>query len=205
MKKKIIVSSVVLIAMALFVTMQYTIRDFIGTGPKLRAEEPYAQERTGEETKAIKAAAEDAGVLLDNMSKNKADTEKVKKQVKENLQYCLEYFAELRKGDDADIKIVKKVTYSLHFLYDAIIFSDYDGSYTTTEKEKRLWKTRVRQYVDKAKKYADCCSSLTQEEADFLKAQKTGRKIKGDLDKVVDEYVGALEAVVEEAKEKGWV
>lgn len=205
MRKRIIVSSVVLITMALFVTMQYTIRDFIGTGPKLRAEDPYAQERTGEETKAMKAAAEDAAVLLDHMSKDKVDMENVKKQVKENLLYCLEHFAELRKGDDADIKIVKKMTYSLHFLYDAVIFSDYDGSYTTTEKEKALWKTGIRMYADQAKEYADCCSSLTQEEADFLEAQKTGRKIKRNFDKAVDEYVNALTAVVEEAKEKGWI
>lgn len=205
MKKKMIISSVVLIVMVLFVTMQYTIRDFIGTGPQFRAEEPYYQERAGEESKALKAAAKDAVQLLDGLSSGETDTEEAEAQVAENLRYCLENFAELRKGDDAEMETVKKMYYSLNFLTLPIDYSDYDNSYATTDKEKALRKAEISLYADVAKDYAINCNSLTQEEADFLEAEKKGSQISDHFDEAVEAYVKALIEVVEEAKEKNWI
>lgn len=205
MKKKMIISSVVLIVMVLFVTMQYTIRDFIGTGPQFRGEEPYYQERAGEESKAREAAAKDAGQLLDGLSSGETDAEVAEAQVAENLRYCLENFAELRKGDDAEMEIVKKTNYSVTFLYLLIINTDYDGSRTTTDKEKALWKAEISLYTNVAEDYAINCNSLTQEETDFLEAEKKGRQISDHFDEAVEVYVKALIEVVEEAKEKNWI
>lgn len=205
MKKNIVVS-VALISMVLFVSMLYVVDGLIETEPKSRGDEKYYKVRVGAESDMIEQAGSDANKLLEALQKNTISTDEVEQKIKENISYCLAHFAELQNGDDTDLEVVKKINYSLGYIYIGVINSDYDGGYNkSTKKETRLRKTLINKYVRAAFGYAGDCASLTQKEEDFENAEMYGKQISENLDKEISLFVGALSEVVAEANENGWI
>lgn len=204
MKKNIVVS-VALISMVLFVSMLYVVDGLIETEPKSRGDEKYYKVRVGAESDMIEQAGSDANKLLEALQKKTINTDEAEQKIKENISYCLTHFAELQNGDDTDLEVVKKMNYSLAYIYIGVMNSDYDRGYSHTKKEKKLWDTLINKYVRAAFGYAGDCASLTQKEEDFENAEMYGKQISENLDKEISLFVGALSEVVAEADENGWI
>lgn len=204
MKKNIVVS-VTLISMVLFVSMLYVVDGLIETEPKSRGDEKYYKVRVGVESDMIEQAGSDANKLLEALQKKTINTDEAEQKIKENISYCLTHFAELQNGDDTDLEVVKKMNYSLAYIYIGVMNSDYDRGYSHTKKEKNLWDTLINKYVRAAFGYAGDCASLTQKEEDFENAEMYGKQISENLDNEISLFVGALSEVVAEANENGWI
>lgn len=203
MRRKIIVVSIAIIAMTVFIIIQastgsQTTRDGLN-----RMENPYYIERIAAEGEMQDQAIADATAILESLKKKKVDLRGIQETIKVNLKYCFLNFDEMKKGDRADIEITKNLSYSLSLIYNLVMNCDYDGGERHTEKEKALWETSVYGYVNVAFRYFSDCSSLTQEEADYLEASHKENVLSKNLEKEADYFVETLRDVVVEAKEQG--
>ncbi|MBR4020266.1 MAG: hypothetical protein IKI99_03055, partial [Firmicutes bacterium] len=148
-------------------------------------------------------AITDATKILQSLERNEVEIDEVKETIEENLQYCFSHFDEMKKGDRADIGITKELSYSLSLIYNLVMNCDYDGGERHTEKEKALWGTSVYKYVSVAFRYFSDCSSLTQEEGDYLDANHKAKVLSKNLEQEVEFFAESLRDVVIEAKEQG--
>lgn len=200
MKKQLIISTTVIIAMIVLITMHIIAEDNHKDGATKRADKPDYIIRVSSENDMMNKAITDEKAMLERFKSSSVDNRKAEVDIKKCLQYSIENFDELKKGDRADIEVTKELSYALAFLYYAGIDSDSDNGYSHTAKERELWKTRIYQYVKMAHKYFISCSSLDQEEADYLSAKKQGKKIGQNIDREVSEFTKALAAVIAEAE-----
>ena len=199
MKKQLIISTTVIVAMIVLITVHIIAEDNHKDGATKRAEKPDYIVRVSIENDMMERAIADEKVMLESFQSSRTDIQKAEDDIKKCLQYSIENFDELKKGDRADIEVTKELSYALAFLYYAGIDSDCDNGYNHTAKEWELWKTKVYQYVKTAHKYFISGSSLEQEEADYLIAKKQGEKISQNLDQEVSDFTKALAAVIAEA------
>lgn len=198
MKKKIIMSIMIILVVALFAIVRVAVGEVLDTKTQTNhAQSDYYRQRMDGEWKEIQKAIKDSDVMRDNLEIDSEKTDKCAQIVKMCLSYALDHFDELTKGDDADIDIVSKLSYAYSYIYYLETYSDYDQKVYTKE-ERELNKCLVTRYVNTAKLYMSDVSSNTQERADLLKAQDLARDLQRNLNEEVEKFVDCLVDVIKE-------
>ena len=188
MKKKAFLTMVVIFSALVFVVVRlsagYVLEE---ENRESRLKDPNYQKRVTEE----QAAAE-------KQAKN------CREKVEESLRYSLKHFSHLQEGDDVDINVAAKLSYHMRFITELVYACDYEQT-VHTDKEKIVGQTKIYRYIDAAYSYAIECPSHTQEKADYLKAHRLGKELERNIEEECDAFTEAITAVIEEAKEKGWI
>lgn len=203
MKKKVGILLIVAMSLVVFIVLQSAFSVERSQKQEMnRVEDPYYQERISQELEMQEQGIVDATQLLEELKTSELDILKIEKVIQANLQYCFDNLSEMTKGDDADIEITKRLSYSLSFMYYSVMNCDYDHGKTHTENEKTLWDTNVYRFVSKAYKYFLDCDSLTQQEEDYVAAEKLAEKLDENLNKEIKHFVESLQSVVKEGAAK---
>lgn len=199
MRKNSAILFIVIISVGIFFVLQFAFSTEKPQKQEInRAEDTYYQKRVAAELEMQEQGIADAVQLLENLKDPGFDISKIEKEIKTNLQYCLDNFSEMTKGDNADIEKVKMLSYSLSFIYNSVINCDYDRGKVHTENEKKLWKTNVYQFVSKAYGYFLDCNSLTQQKEDYIAADKLAKKLDKNLNEETKLFVDLLSLIVKE-------
>ena len=196
MKKQIIFSMVALIAVLVLVIVRITIGYDIEKKEIL--DDEYYNRRVKAEWKMQEKADGDALETFRQLKKNPEDRAQCVEEVTDCLQYALDHFAELDKGQEADIEITAKLCYAHSFITALYMHSDYDQT-VHTAKEKRFWKCLVNRYIHLYRNYAINATSNHQEKAELLEIEALARKLLPNLDEEAAVFVNRLADVMEES------
>ena len=200
MKTKIIMSITIISVVALFAI----VRVAVGHEMDREAQTDYARsdnyhQRMDAEWEMMQSAITDSKGIRRNLETDPKDKKECVRAVRESLEYALDHFDELKKGKNADIDVISKLSYAYSYIYYSVLYSDYDQT-VYTMKERKLAKCLVSEYTDIAKRYMSSTASNTQEKADLLKAQRLARQLSKNLDEEVEVFVDRLVDVIEEGK-----
>lgn len=187
---------VALIAVLVLVIVRITIGYDIEKKEIL--DDEYYNRRVKAEWKMQEKADGDALETFRQLEKNPKDQARCIEEVTACLQYALDHFAELDKGQEADIEITAKLCYAHSYITALYMHSDYDQT-VHTAKEKRFWKCLVNSYTHVYRSYAIAAGSNHQEKAELLDIEAQARKLAPNLDEEAAIFVNRLADVMEES------
>ena len=205
MKKKAFLTMVVIFSALVFVVVRlnagYVLEE---ENRESRLKDPNYQKRVTEEQAAAEKGKNEAEKRIRSLEENEKQAKNCREKVEESLRYSLKHFSHLQEGDDVDINVAAKLSYHMRFITELVYACDYEQT-VHTDKEKIVGQTKIYRYIDAAYSYAIECPSHTQEKADYLKAHRLGKELERNIEEECDAFTEAITAVIEEAKEKGWI